>query len=63
MEKKGPPGSTASARVLALVKLQGKPQPIEMDLNRTAVMVIDMQNGHVSKGSFFDLRGVKTKEG
>jgi len=40
-----------------LVQLQARPEPLEIDLCRTAVMIIDMQNGFVSKGGFFDLRG------
>jgi len=37
--------------------IPGEPEPIEIDLRRTAVMVIDMQNAFVSKGGFFDLSG------
>lgn len=40
-----------------LVQLQARPEPLEIDLHRTAVIIIDMQNGYVSKGGFFDLRG------
>ncbi len=38
------------------VLLQAEPEPLEIDLQRTAVIVIDMQNAFVSKGGFFDLR-------
>ena len=37
------------------VVLQAEPEPIEIVLDRTAVVVIDMQNAFVSKGGFFDL--------
>jgi ureidoacrylate peracid hydrolase len=39
------------------VVIQAEPGPIEIDLERTAVMVIDMQNAFVSKGGMFDLSG------
>lgn len=39
------------------VKLQARPEPLEIDLNRTAVVIIDMQNGYVSKGGYLDLCG------
>ena len=39
------------------VILQAEPEPLEIDLQRTAVMVIDMQNAFVSKGGMFDLWG------
>ena len=35
--------------------LQAEPGPLEIDLNRTAIIVIDMQNCFVSKGGMFDL--------
>ena len=44
--------------------LQAEPEPLEIDLQRTAVIVIDMQHTFVSKGGKFDLRGedvVKTQ--
>jgi ureidoacrylate peracid hydrolase len=37
--------------------LQAEPQPLEIDLKRTAVLVVDMQNAFVSKGGTFDLGG------
>jgi ureidoacrylate peracid hydrolase len=42
------------------VVLPAKPEPLEIDTVRTAVMVIDMQNAFVSKGGFFDLAGADT---
>ncbi|RJR48851.1 MAG: isochorismatase family protein [Desulfobacteraceae bacterium] len=37
--------------------LVAEPEAIDIDLKRTAVVVIDMQNAFVSKGGMFDLRG------
>jgi ureidoacrylate peracid hydrolase len=37
--------------------LQAEIQPLEIDLRRTAVLVVDMQNAFVSKGGMFDLLG------
>ncbi len=39
------------------VLLQAEPEPLEIDLQKTAVIVIDMQNTFVNKGGLFDLRG------
>jgi len=40
------------------VVVEAEPEPLEIDLQRTAVIVIDMQNAFVSKGAFFDICGV-----
>jgi len=39
------------------VTLSTRPEPIEIDLSRTAVVVVDMQNGFVTKGGMFDIFG------
>ncbi len=39
------------------VLLEAEPEPLEIDLQRTAVIVIDMQNAFVNKGGIFDLWG------
>jgi len=39
------------------VTLSTRPEPIEVDLCRTAVVVVDMQNGFVTKGGMFDIFG------
>ena len=39
-------------------RLNAKPDPIEIDLHRTAVIVVDMQNAFVSKGGMFDVSGM-----
>ena len=41
----------------AMVTLQAKPGPLDIDLERTALVVVDMQNSFVSKGGMFDLAG------
>jgi len=40
------------------VMLQAEPEPIEIDLHRTALMVVDMQNASVRKGGMLDLIGI-----
>lgn len=40
------------------VTLEAEPEPLQIDLQRTAVFVIDMQNVFVSKGGAFDLMGL-----
>lgn len=39
------------------VTVPAKPGPVEIDLSRTAVLVVDMQNAFASKGGMFDLVG------
>ena len=40
-----------------MVALQARPEPLDIDLTRTALVVVDMQNSFVSKGGMFDLAG------
>jgi ureidoacrylate peracid hydrolase len=40
-----------------LVVVNAKPDPLEIDLSRTAVIAVDMQNAFMSKDGFFDLMG------
>jgi len=40
------------------LSLAAEPQPITIDLARTAFIVVDMQNDFCSKGGFLDYRGV-----
>lgn len=40
------------------VTLNTRPDPIAIDLHRTAVIVVDMQNAFVSKGGMFDHAGM-----
>lgn len=46
-----------SALPAELCMLEAQPEPLEIDLRRTAVIVVDMQNGFVSKGSMSDMWG------
>ena len=39
------------------VTIQAEREPLEIDLNRTAVLVIDMQNAFCKKGGMFDTAG------
>jgi ureidoacrylate peracid hydrolase len=39
------------------VSLQTRPETIDVDLERTALIVVDMQNAFASKGGMFDLAG------
>ena len=41
-----------------LVTLDTEPEPLEINLRRTAIIVIDMTNAFVKKGAFFDLNGI-----
>ena len=40
--------------------LEAEPEPIKIDLLKTAVIVVDMQNAFISKGGYFDLIGIDT---
>ena len=40
------------------IELIAEPEPIDIDLQRTAAIIVDMQNAFVSKGGMFDLRGI-----
>jgi ureidoacrylate peracid hydrolase len=42
-------------RIPKLVTVNAKPEPIEIDVSRTAVVVVDMQHAFASKGGMFDL--------
>src|SRR5438445_7784636 len=41
-----------------IVALDAQPQSIDVDLTKTAVIVVDMENDFVSKGGLFDRAGV-----
>lgn len=40
-----------------MADLIARPKPIEIDLSKTAVIVVDMQNAFAAKGGMFDLAG------
>ena len=52
-----PPEKTAGAKI-RVVRLNAKPEPIEIDTAKTAVIVVDMQNDFGSKGGMFDRAGI-----
>jgi ureidoacrylate peracid hydrolase len=39
------------------IVIQAEPEPVEIDVPGTAVIVVDMQNAFVSPGGYFDLSG------
>lgn len=45
-----------------VVRLNARPEPIEIDLTSTAVVCIDMQNAFVREGGMFDLAGLPTQK-
>ena len=38
-----------------LVSIKARPQEVEIDLNRTAIVIVDMQNAYAKKGGMLDL--------
>jgi ureidoacrylate peracid hydrolase len=40
-----------------MIKLETRPEPVEVDLKRSAVVVVDMQNAFACKGGTLDLAG------
>lgn len=40
------------------VKVPAEPEPIELDLDRTALLVVDMQNAFASPGGMLELAGI-----
>jgi ureidoacrylate peracid hydrolase len=40
-----------------MLKLQAKPEPVEVDLEKSAVVVVDMQNAFASKNGMLDIAG------
>jgi ureidoacrylate peracid hydrolase len=41
-----------------MLKLEAKPEPVDVDLARSAVVVVDMQNAFATKGGMLDIAGV-----
>ena len=41
----------------AHILLQAEPEPLEIELQKTAIIVVDMQNAYVSKDGMLDLTG------
>jgi ureidoacrylate peracid hydrolase len=40
-----------------IVRIGTEPEPIDIDLGRSAIVIVDMQNAFVAKGGMFDVRG------
>src|SRR6201981_3079223 len=41
-----------------MTKLDAKPNPLEVDLRKSAIVVVDMQNAFASKGGMLDIAGL-----
>jgi ureidoacrylate peracid hydrolase len=41
-----------------MIRLNTKPEPVEIDVAKSAVVVVDMQNAFASKGGMLDIAGV-----
>jgi ureidoacrylate peracid hydrolase len=52
-----PQGPEGFVKPQTLVTINARPEAIEVDLHRTAMIVVDMQNAFVSKGGMFDTFG------
>jgi nicotinamidase-related amidase len=52
-----PPAARPPARN-RVITLDAKPEPITIDIAKTAVIVVDMQNDFGTKGGMFDLGGI-----
>lgn len=49
---------TATVRKTKSVSVPARPEPFDLDVSKTAVLVIDMQNDFGAKGGMFDRAGV-----
>lgn len=49
-----------SGKESRVITVEAEPEPIDLDLIKTAIIVVDMQNAFMSKGGYFDLIGVDT---
>lgn len=46
---------------MRIAEVPAKPEPVSLDLDRTAVIVVDMQNGFASPGGLLDLAGIDVR--
>ena len=53
--------SISGARGRTMVTLKARPVDVEIDINRTAVIVVDMQNAYASKGGMLDSERALTR--
>jgi ureidoacrylate peracid hydrolase len=51
-------GESMTERQSRMTTVKANPQPILIDLARTALLVVDMQNAFAHKGGYFDLVGL-----
>jgi ureidoacrylate peracid hydrolase len=49
--------SSTDANAIRAVQIDARPEPIEVDLAQTAVVVVDLQNGYASPGGYRSLIG------
>lgn len=54
-------GAPRAARPSRTVRIHARPAPISIDLRRTALLVVDMQNDFGAKGGMFDRAGIDIK--
>ena len=40
-----------------MATIEAEPEPLSIDVSKTAVIVVDMQNAFVKRGGYFDLAG------
>ena len=52
-----PQEPTGFVRPVKMVVVSARPESLKIDVNRTAIIVVDMQNAFVSKGGMFDVFG------
>ncbi len=49
---------TRSAPPVRVLEIEAEPQPIRIDANKTALLIVDMQNDFCCKGGWMDLIGI-----
>lgn len=57
MKKKTVTRAPTESFISEKVTLMAEPEPLEIDLRKTAVVIVDMQNAFVSEGAYIDLMG------
>jgi ureidoacrylate peracid hydrolase len=53
-------GSAMKEESERIILLDAEPEPIRIDILKSAVIVVDMQNAFMGKGGYFDLMGLDT---
>ena len=57
-----PPTGEGRAVIEVMIRLDARPEPVVVDLRRSAVVVVDMQNAFACKGGTLDLAGADISE-